>query len=131
VALRLTTYSYGSPRRRGEGLRLGCTRYSVRGVPRGEYAARNIWDVWLPTLAPSRELLAWARRKGVERGENWREFERRYRREMETTDARQVIRTLAQIAKRTPISIGCYCRGPHCHRFILERIIRSAAENGF
>src|SRR5215212_1490131 len=117
MALQLSTYSYGSKRKRGEGLRLGCTRYLARGVPKKEYATRNIMDVWLPTVAPSRELLGWARRNKLDETKTWKTFLIRYRSEMKKTDPRQTIQTLAELAKRTPISIGCYCHGEHCHRF--------------
>src|SRR5262245_330560 len=60
MALHLSTYAYGEPRRRNEGVRIGCARLPVRGVRKEQYAARDIMDVWLPTVAPSRELLAWA-----------------------------------------------------------------------
>jgi len=130
MALQLSNYSYGSKRKRGEGLRLGCTRYLARGVPKNEYATRNIMDVWLPTVAPSRELLTWARENDLENTKTWKTFVSRYRTEMKTTDPRQTIQALAELAKRTPISIGCYCQHEHCHRFELERLIRAAAKEG-
>jgi uncharacterized protein YeaO (DUF488 family) len=128
MALQLSNYSYGSKRKAGEGLRLGCTRYLARGVPKKEYATRNIMDVWLPTVAPSRELLTWAKANDLENAKTWKTFVTRYRQEMKKTNARQTIATLAELAKRTPISIGCYCHGEHCHRFELERLIRAAAK---
>lgn len=130
MALRLSTYSYRSKRRRGEGLRLGCTRYVARGVRKEDYASLDIMDVWLPTVAPSRELLAWARANNMEDSKVWKTYVRRYRSEMKQTNPRQTIRTLAELAKRTPISIGCYCQGERCHRFVLERLIRTAAQEG-
>jgi uncharacterized protein YeaO (DUF488 family) len=57
VRLRISTYAYGDRRRRGEGVRLGCARYLPRGVARSAYAARDIMDVWLPAVAPSRALV--------------------------------------------------------------------------
>jgi uncharacterized protein YeaO (DUF488 family) len=130
MALQLSTYFYGSKRKRSEGLRLGCTRYPARGVPKKEYAERNIMDAWLPTVAPSRELLAWAKANNLEDARTWKTFVTRYREEMKNTNARQTIAVLAELAKRTPISIGCYCHGEHCHRFELERLIRAAAKDG-
>jgi uncharacterized protein YeaO (DUF488 family) len=127
MALRLSTYSYGDKRRRGQGLRLGCTRFLPRGVRKEEYAASNIMDVWLPTIAPSKELLSWALEKNLGDPKVWNTFARRYRSEMKATDARQTIEALAQLARRTPISVGCFCHGPHCHRFELERLIRRSA----
>ena len=88
-------------------------------------------DVWLPILAPSPELLRWARGRGLDDAKVWKTFARRYRTEMKKTDARQTIRMLAELAKRTPISVGCYCHGPHCHRFELERLIRAVAGDDF
>ncbi len=84
-------------------------------------------DVWLPTVAPSRELVQWARRHDLEDPKVWNTYLRRYRGEMKSTNARQTIETLARLAQRTAISIGCYCHSPHCHRFELERLIRAAA----
>jgi uncharacterized protein YeaO (DUF488 family) len=127
--MRLSQYSYGAPRRRGEGLRIGCARYLPRGVRKGTYAARDIMDVWLPTLAPSKALLSWIHARDIEDQKTWNTFVRRYRTEMKETAPRQTIRLLAQLAKATPISVGCYCRRPQCHRFELERLIRDAADD--
>ena len=120
---RLSTYRLGTPRAEGEGLRIGTTRYLPRGVSKADYARRDFFDVWLPLLAPSRELLAWYRDgdRAVEA------FYRRYRKEMSATDARQAIQLLAEMAKRTPIAVGCYCEDEaRCHRTALEGLIREA-----
>ena len=50
----------GSPRARGEGLRLGTVRRPPRGVRKADYARRNYYDLWLPELAPSTKLIALA-----------------------------------------------------------------------
>ena len=124
MALRLSTYRLGTPRGKGEGLRVGATRYLPRGVPKAEYGRRDYFDVWLPLLAPSRELLAWYRDE--ERPAE--AFFRRYRKEMAATDARQAIALLAEVARRTPVGVGCYCADEaRCHRTELERLIREAA----
>jgi uncharacterized protein YeaO (DUF488 family) len=128
MPLHLSTYVYGEPRRRREGVRIGCARLPARGVRKEEYAARGIMDVWLPTVAPSRELLGWALKNDLADDKTWNTYVRRYRREMKDTDARQTIALLALIAENMPISLGCYCRTAHCHRFELERLIRAAAQ---
>jgi uncharacterized protein YeaO (DUF488 family) len=127
MALQLSNYCYGTKRRRGEGLRLGCTRYVARGVRKQDYAAQNIMDAWLPTVAPSSDLLAWAKANDLNNSKTWKTFLSRYRSEMKATNPRQTISVLAALAQRTPISVGCYCHGEHCHRFELERLIRAAA----
>jgi uncharacterized protein YeaO (DUF488 family) len=131
MALRLSTYSYRDKRRRGEGLRLGCARFPPRGVRPADYAGLNIMDVWLPTVAPSRKLLAWATKANLDDSKVWNAFVRRYQSEMKETNARQTIRALALLAQRTPITIGCYCHGSHCHRFVLEDLVRQAAAGKF
>jgi uncharacterized protein YeaO (DUF488 family) len=125
MRLRLSTYRYGTSRRRGEGLRIGTTRYLPRGIPKRDYARLGYFDVWLPLLAPSSELLGWYRE-----GERSADaFYRRYRKEMQATDARQTIALLAQLARRTPLAIGCYCDDEsRCHRTALADLIRNAAE---
>jgi uncharacterized protein YeaO (DUF488 family) len=127
MKLRLSTYAYFDPRRRGEGLRIGCARYPVRGVKMTECAERDIFDVWMPTLAPSRELLSWFRHARAPEPKKWSTYVRRYSTEMKETNARQTIRLLALLAAKTPISLGCYCRSEHCHRFVLEHLISAAA----
>lgn len=124
MALRLSTYRLGAPRTAREGLRIGTTRYLPRGVPKSDYARRDYFDVWLPLLAPSRELLAWYRDDDRPPGE----FFRRYRKEMSATDPRQAIALLAELAKRTPLAVGCYCEDEtRCHRTALAKLIRDAA----
>ena len=131
MALRLSNYCYGSQRMPGEGLRIGTARLLPRGVKKEDYARRDYMDVWLPTLAPTRELLNWAHKSNLEDAKIWKTFAKRYRAEMGKTDARQTIRTLAELAKRTAIAVGCFCHGPHCHRFELEKLIRASAGDDF
>ena len=43
----------GTPRRKGEGLRIGTVRFPPRGVRKADIAKRDFYDVWFPNLAPS------------------------------------------------------------------------------
>lgn len=47
----------GTKRTREEGLRIGTVRRPPRGVPKTEYASQNWYDVWLPNVAPTPELM--------------------------------------------------------------------------
>ena len=47
----------GTPRKRGEGLRLGTVRRPPRGVPKSDFARLDYYDVWFPNLSPSAELV--------------------------------------------------------------------------
>ncbi len=48
---------FGSPRGKNEGLRIGTLRRPLRGVPKSEFASRDFYDVWLPNLVPSDDLV--------------------------------------------------------------------------
>ena len=119
----------GSERRPGEGLRIGTVRRPPRGVPKSEFARRNFYDVWLPTLAPSEPLLKQA--LGAIADDDvraWRQFVRRYRTEMKTPDARALLDTLAALSHHADFSVGCYCADEsRCHRSILRDLL---AERG-
>jgi uncharacterized protein YeaO (DUF488 family) len=119
----------GSERSRSEGLRIGTVRRPPRGVPKSEYSTRNIYDVWLPNLAPSEALLKAAHAAlsaGDERG--WKTFVRRYRAEMKTPDSRALLDTLAALSRTSDFSIGCYCADEsRCHRSVLRELL---AERG-
>ena len=127
--VKLTTYRCGSERKRGEGLRIGTVRYLPRGVKKENYAKGNFFDVWLPAVAPSRELLTEFKKHDINDPKTLEMFFGRYEREMKnSTDARQTIHLLAAIAAETPIAIGCYCEDEaQCHRSVLKRIIREAS----
>ncbi len=123
MRLHVQTTRAGSPRQRGEGFRIGAVRFLPRGVSKRDYARKNYFDVWLPSLAPSRPLLARFLKSGV----SVATFFRQYRKEMESTEPRQVIKLPAEIAKRTPIAICCYCEDERrCHRSVLIELIRRA-----
>src|SRR3989454_12465310 len=104
MRLHVQTTRAGSPRQRGEGLRIGAVRFLPRGVSKRDYARKNYFDVWLPSLAPSRPLLA----RFLKSGMPVATFFRQYRKEMENTQPRQAIKLRAGIAKRTPITLLCY-----------------------
>lgn len=116
----------GSPRGPGEGLRIGTVRRLPRGVPKAEYAARDLLDVWLPELAPSEELLKLG--LAVESERDWKTFVRRYRAEMKRPEARHLLDTLAALSRQTDFALGCYCADEsRCHRSILRELL---AEHG-
>ena len=116
----------GSPRTANEGLRLGTVRRPPRGVPKSEFAKRDYYDVWLPTLAPSQELVTAALRSQDDR--SWKAFERKYRAEMNKPDAARLLDLLAALSRQTSFSLGCYCENEErCHRSILGALL---AERG-
>lgn len=112
----------GSPRLPNEGLRVGTVRRPPRGVPKSEYATRDLYDVWFPELAPSETLL----KRGLTAADDtaWRRFGRRYRSELRTPQARHALALLAALSHQTNLSVGCYCEKPErCHRSILGELL--------
>lgn len=112
----------GSPREEGEGLRIGTVRRPPRGVPKAEIAGRDFYDVWLPELAPSEELLK-VGRAAADDGQ-WRTFLRRYRAEMGAPEKRHLLEMLAALSRQTSFAVGCYCaEEEHCHRSVLRELL--------
>ena len=113
----------GSPRHAGEGTRIGTVRRPPRGVRKERYAAENWYDVWLPELAPSEELVAKAR--GAETEKEWAAFMRAYRCEMKVPGASRTLDLLAALSKESNFSVGCYCENEaRCHRSVLKELLR-------
>lgn len=114
-----------------DGLRILATRFRGRGMSADRY------DVWMPSLAPSEELL-----RDVQAGRiPWATFLREYRNEMVMdgpVDARSktiknhgqkfTLRLLEQLARRGPVTVMCHCPEDEerCHRHELRRLIERA-----
>ena len=120
-------YSPITPRR--DGLRILATRFRGRGMP------KDLYDVWMPNLGPSEKLL----RTFLAGKLTWADFSRRYRAELfhsGSADASNrtilnhgqkfTLRLLQRLAQDSTITILCHCSEdqPHCHRRILERLLR-------
>jgi uncharacterized protein YeaO (DUF488 family) len=95
VAMAVRIVRLGSARGRGEGLRIGTVRHPPRGVPKDQHAAQNWYDVWLPELAPSSQLVKFA--QAADSPRQW----------------------------ATNFSVGCYCTDEtHCHRSVLRALLK-------
>lgn len=108
----------------------GDTHRSARQPPRqergqNEFARRNFFDVWLPELAPSAELLAWAHAAPLT-DHRWKQYVRRYRREMNRPEGKHLIEALAALSRHTNFAVGCYCDNPaRCHRSLLATLLKA------
>jgi uncharacterized protein YeaO (DUF488 family) len=113
----------GDPRSSGEGLRLGTVRRPPRGVPKNEIASRDFYDVWVPGVAPSEDLLKLGKHAGNDSA-SWKTFVRRYRTEMKQPEASRLLDLLAALSHVTPLSVGCYCADERrCHRSVLRELL--------
>jgi len=117
----------GQPRAEGEGLRLGTVRRPPRGVRKEDYARLDYYDLWLPDLAPTAELVKFALEEPFT-PKRWDTFVKRYRREMQEPAAQRLLALLAAMSHQTAFSVGCYCENAEaCHRSILGKLL---AEQG-
>jgi len=116
----------GAPRHPGEGTRLGTVRRPPRGVRKEDYGRRDYFDVWLPDVAPSGELVSWALSEPFT-PKRWARYEKAYRAQMKKPPARRLIALLAAMSQQTDFSIGCYCENEtKWHRSILRDLLVEA-----
>jgi uncharacterized protein YeaO (DUF488 family) len=116
----------GTPRKGGEGLRLGTVRRPPRGVPKADFGRLDYYDVWFPNLSPSANLVQEALRAADDRA--WAAFSRKFRHEMNAPDRSRELDLLAALSHRTNLSVGCYCVDEsRCHRSVLRELL---AERG-
>jgi len=124
----LKTRSVGSPGKKDDGMRILVTRFRGRGLPASRY------DVWMPSLGPSEELL-----KAVQSGEiDWKTFTRRYRDELflngpiddrsetiKNHGQKSTLRLLKRLGEQQNVTLMCHCDedATQCHRFILHKEI--------
>jgi uncharacterized protein YeaO (DUF488 family) len=95
-------------------------------VPKSQFAKLDYYDVWLPNLSPSQELVSFALRSKDQK--SWNVFERKFRAEMKKPDAARLLDLLAALSHQTNFSLGCYCENAErCHRSILKKLL---AERG-
>ena len=114
----------GTPKGRGEGVRVGTVRLLPRGVRKDDYSKRDLFDVWVPEVSPTSTLVAYAQAKPWTDA-RWAAFRKRYLREMQRPEARHTIALLAELGKQTNFSICCYCENPYrCHRSVLGELLR-------
>ncbi|WP_321477108.1 DUF488 family protein [uncultured Paludibaculum sp.] len=112
----------GTPRRAGEGPRLGTVRRPPRGVAKADFARLDYYDVWFPNLAPSAELVQEALHADSDRA--WAEFARKFRKEMSAPDRSRELDVLATLSHHTNLALGCYCAEEcHCHRSVLRALL--------
>jgi len=91
-------------------------------VPKSDYAKKDIYDVWLPNLSPSEELLKQAQSSQDEA--SWSAFKKKFRAEMNRPDPSKILDLLAALSHQTNLAIGCYCEDENrCHRSVLRELL--------
>jgi len=127
----LRTRSVSSPiHRTTDGLRILVTRFRGRGLAASRY------DVWMPNLGPSEQLLGSLQNRRL----SWAEFSSQYRKELfldgpidrrsrtiKNHGQKFTLRLLKQLARRGPVTLMCHCAEEQlqCHRHVLRKLILS------
>lgn len=115
----------GTPRAKGEGLRIGTVRRPPRGVKKADFAREDWFDVWYPELSPSQELVSEALH--AESDKDWAKFVRAFKGEMAEAAPRRTIKLLAALSQTADFSMGCYCEDEaRCHRSVLRELLTKA-----
>ena len=98
-------------------------RRPPRGVPKARFAKDDWYDLWLPDLAPSEQLVKQALR--AQSDADWRAFARRYRKEMAAPEKARLLDLLAALSRTASFAVGCYCDDEaRCHRSVLRALFR-------
>lgn len=114
--------------RKRDGLRILATRFRGRGMRRSRY------DVWMPSLGPSEQVL----RRVQDGAISWAEFSKQYRKELfldgpidrrsriiKNHGQKFTLRLIKQLALRSHVTLLCHCaeEEQRCHRHILRASI--------
>jgi uncharacterized protein YeaO (DUF488 family) len=114
-----------------DGLRILATRFRGRGMSSHRY------DVWMPSLGPSEELLE----KVLKGRITWAAFTKAFQAELfedGPVDRRSktiknhgqkfTLRLIKQLAGAGNVTLMCHCdeAQPQCHRHILRKVIESS-----
>ena len=126
----LKTKSVYSPAAENDGLRIFATRF------RGRRMSANLYDVWMPSLGPSEQLL-----KSVLAGKiTWAAFTRDFKKELFLDGAidsrnktiknhgqKSTLRLIKTMAREGNVTLMCHCDedAKQCHRHILRELILS------
>jgi uncharacterized protein YeaO (DUF488 family) len=127
----IKTRSVTSEIQKGDGLRILATRFRGRGLSASKY------DVWMPSLGPSEQLL-----KAMMGGAiDWKTFTRRYHDELyldgpiddrsetiKNHGQKSTLRLLKALAAKQNVTLLCHCveDARECHRFLLAKEIAKA-----
>lgn len=126
----LKTKSVYSPVAENDGLRILATRYRGRGL------ASSLYDVWMPSLAPSEQLLKRAQSGKIP----WAAFAREFKKELfldgpvdsrnatiKNHGQKSTLRLIKTMAREGNVTVMCHCEEDQkqCHRHILREVILS------
>lgn len=113
----------GTERKHQNELRLGTVRRPPRGVKKTDYSKLNFYDLWIPILSPSAELMKIGKESSSEA--DWLKFKKKFKAELSKGDAMIIIELIALMSHQMEVSMGCYCQDEsRCHRSVLRELLK-------
>lgn len=110
----IKTKSIYAPKSNGDGIRILITRHYPRGVKKEHF------DKWIRELSPSKDLLTEYKKGDL----NWKKFQTTFVKQMNNTQSKEILSSLANVAKNKNITLLCYEKdGENCHRHIIQNLI--------
>ena len=116
--------------RRKDGLRILATRFRGRGM------SSTLYDVWMPALGPSEQLLTAVQSEKIA----WSAFTRDFKKELfldgpidsrnktiKNHGQKSTLRLIKAMAREGNVTLMCHCDedAKQCHRHILREVILS------
>jgi uncharacterized protein YeaO (DUF488 family) len=126
----LKTKSVYSPLAENDGLRILATRFRGRGM------SNALYDVWMPSLGPSEQLLKAVQAEKI----TWPAFTREFKKELfldgpvdsrnrtiKNHGQKSTLRLIKAMAREGNVTLMCHCDedAEQCHRHILKQLILS------
>lgn len=124
----IRTKRWDEPADPADGLRILITRFRPRGLPKSQ----ETWDIWIPDLGPSKELLAAFKGKTGHPPIPWSAYRSAYLMEMRSQKAR-IDELAAKVAGGQAITLLCAssCTDERrCHRSLLRELIERRLKTG-
>ena len=127
----LKTKSVYSPVAENDGLRILATRFRGRGM------SSTLYDVWMPALGPSEQLLTAVQSEKIA----WSAFTRDFKKELfldgpidsrnktiKNHGQKSTLRLIKAMAREGNVTLMCHCDEDtkQCHRHILRELILSS-----
>lgn len=103
--------------KKGKGIKVAITRIEPKPSILG--STKDI--IFINDLAPSFDLLTQYKSGLI----TWEEYECRFLEEAKDVKFMNMLKYLLTLLKTNDITLYCYCRDKHCHRYILGRMFKN------
>lgn len=111
----------------GKGTKIGVVRFIP--AKKNDYSSLESYEkndldihIWLSELSPSTKLLLDYKNNSI----TWEEFKIKFIEETKSVGFMSMFVYLLRLLKESDITLYCYCKDKHCHKFILGEMLEKA-----